>query len=139
MSSCSSNVGCELEVSIVESEGEDDSYDEDSKTPSRKMIMECMETLLCKHLEPFKTELRSIREDMKIMEKEIKTLKEVNSDAKKLGGKNNKELLELGKRMDKLEKINPSVYDVVRVTEDRKRREDCVIGFNIPESKKITK
>lgn len=132
---CSS---CKLEVSIVESEDEECYDDEDSEVPSKKIIMECMETLLCKHLDPFKKELKSIREDMKTMEKDIRSLKEANSDVKKLGNKNDKGLVELGKRLDQLEKINPSVNEVLRESKDRKRREDSIIGFNIPESKKDT-
>ena len=134
---CSS---CDLEVSVVETEVvESDEVDsEDEDPPSMKAIMEGMEALLLKHLEPFKQELKDIKSNMKIMKENFKMLKDSNIDVKKACDNNSKILDDLGERVKKLEKNRPDVNELFRESEDRKRREMCVIGFNIPESTKDT-
>lgn len=128
---------CNLEVSIIASEDEDDSEAADS--PSTKTMMERMELLFLKHFEPFKQELREIKSNMKTMEKDIKLLKESHEDTWKVNNKNNKVLTEIGKRVSKLESgLDVNVNDIFRETEERKRRETCIIGYNIPESDKST-
>lgn len=63
-------------------------------------------------------------------------LKESNADVKKECDNNSKTLTDLGNRVKKLERIKPDVNEFLRESVDRKRRETCVIGFNIPESTK---
>lgn len=124
---------CVLEVSIIELDDED--IDDDKNTaPSITAIMKGMEALLLKHLEPVKQELRDSRDNMMVLDTKIKALKVSNVDIKKMSDKNCKSMVDLEKRVTKLKMINPDINKVFRETKHRKRRDSCVIGYNIPES-----
>lgn len=126
---------CKFEVSIIDLEDEkDDVVDVD--VPMKSM-MEQMERVLLKHFEPFKQELKEIKSNMKLMEKDIRNLKESYEDTKIVCQKNNKVLSDIGKRVSKLENnLDVNVNSIIHEIEERKRRETSTIGHNILESDK---
>lgn len=52
--------------------------------------------------------------------------------------KNSKSIVDIGRRLNKLESGKFSVNKLCREAEERKRRESYLVGFNIRESDKLT-